>query len=337
MTSDKSNTADVLIIGGGIAGIMAARKLEKQGISVIVFDKSSSVGGRMATRRVGPGLADHGAQFFTARSPEFQTMIDGWVNENMVYEWSKGFSDGSLMPPTYDGHSRYAVHGGLNALPKHLAKDLKDIRLDTQIFTATCDDSGWILQDQEGDLYLGKALIMTPPIPQAHKILTEGATVLQEKDDEALQKIDYAPCLTGIFWVEGRVTLPPPGAVQRRTSNIAWIGDNQAKGISPKASIITVQANETYSSQMWNSPDERIMNALRTDLRIFIHPDATIKEEQLKRWRYSRPLTTYPDTCLVADNTPTLIFAGDAFGGPRVEGAVLSGISAGTAMLEALS
>lgn len=337
MSRDEINTADVLIIGAGISGIMAARKLEAQGYSVTVFDKGRSVGGRLATRRVGPGLADHGAQFFTVREPAFQDMVNEWMKQDLVYEWSKGFSDGSLMEVTFDGHPRYAVHGGLNALAKYLAQDLKNVRTDMQIFTATCDETGWILQNQEGDLFLGKALIMTPPVPQTLKILSEGATLLNEAQESILREIDYAPCLTGLFWVEGRVTLPPPGAVQRKNSNISWIGDNQAKGISPKATIITVQANETYSGQMWNSPDDRIMNALRTDLQLYIHKDAKIKEEQLKRWRYSRPLSNYPERCMIVDNVVPLILAGDAFGGPRVEGAVLSGLAAADAMIQALS
>lgn len=330
----SKNTAQVTIIGAGIAGIMAARVLEAQGIDVMVFDKGRSVGGRLATRRVGPGLADHGAQFFTVRSDAFQEWVDEWMHEGLVYEWSTGFSDGSLITEHRDGHPRYAANGGLNALPKYLAKGLNNVRVGMRVVTATCDENGWILQDEEGDLYLSKALIMTPPVPQALQILDEGATLLSREDQATLNSIEYAPCLAGMFWVEGRFTLPPPGAIQRRSGNITWVADNRQKGISPEATIVTVHASETYSTQMWNAPDERIIKALRTDIQLFMDPKAQIKDAQLKRWRYSRPLSTYEGRCLVADNSPPLIFAGDAFGGPRVEGAVLSGLAAGHTMLE---
>lgn len=328
---------DVLIIGAGMAGIMAARTLEAQGVSVCVMDKGKSVGGRMATRRIGPGLADHGAQFFTAREPDFQKLVNEWTQAKLVYIWSNGFSDGSLQEPVQDGHPRYVVHGGVNALVKYLAKDLSKVLVETKIMTATCDNSGWILQDENGNLYLGKSLLMTCPVPQSLEILDEGATVLSRDDQSVLLRIEYAPSLTGMFWVEGKITLPQPGAVQRRNANIVWIADNQRKGISPDAAIITVQASEQYSVQMWSAPDARILNALRTGLQIFMADTAVIREAQLKRWRYALPTTTHEQRCFVADNAPPLIFAGDAFGGPDVEGAALSGLAAAEAVLKVLA
>ena len=44
------NQSDVLIIGAGISGLMAATKLEESGCSVTVIDKGRNYGGRMATR-----------------------------------------------------------------------------------------------------------------------------------------------------------------------------------------------------------------------------------------------------------------------------------------------
>ncbi|MEQ1700146.1 MAG: FAD-dependent oxidoreductase, partial [Ilumatobacteraceae bacterium] len=49
---------------------------------------------------------------------------------------------------------------------------------------------------------------------------------------------------------------------------------------------------------------------------------------QVQRWRYARPVEVHPARCLAADGLPGLVFAGDAFGGAKVEGAVLSGRAA---------
>ena len=40
---------DILIVGGGIAGLNAAYTLQKQGLTVPVFEASNRVGGRMMT------------------------------------------------------------------------------------------------------------------------------------------------------------------------------------------------------------------------------------------------------------------------------------------------
>ena len=94
---------------------MAGRALVAAGHEVVLFDKGRSPGGRLATRRIEGARLDHGAQFFTVRTDEFQQHVDRWTADGLVYEWCRGFSaDG-------DGYPRYAVRGGMNALAKHLA------------------------------------------------------------------------------------------------------------------------------------------------------------------------------------------------------------------------
>jgi len=58
-------TAQVLVVGAGLAGLTAGRVLAAAGIDTVIVDKGLSVGGRLATRRIGDATLDHGAQFFT--------------------------------------------------------------------------------------------------------------------------------------------------------------------------------------------------------------------------------------------------------------------------------
>jgi len=74
------------IIGAGIAGITLARQLQDSA-EVSVFEKSRGFGGRMATRRAGSYQFDHGAQFFTARSQQFQNLINDRVTDNQIQAW----------------------------------------------------------------------------------------------------------------------------------------------------------------------------------------------------------------------------------------------------------
>jgi len=96
-----------------------------------------------------------------------------------------------------------------------------------------------------------------------------------------------------------------------------------------------MQASHDYSITMWDQPDEVIVRDFRIHLMPFIGEDAHISEAQVKRWRYSAPLKLYPERCLVLDlDGSTLALAGDAFGAPRVEGAVLSGLAVGEALAQ---
>ena len=89
----------VVVIGAGLAGLMAAQLLHNNGHSVVVLDKGKSPGGRLATRRIGDATLDHGAQFFTVRESEFEHVVQQWVQAGIVREWCKGFA-------TPDGHPR---------------------------------------------------------------------------------------------------------------------------------------------------------------------------------------------------------------------------------------
>jgi renalase len=169
-------------------------------------------------------------------------------------------------------------------------------------------------------------------VPQSLALIAgvEGALTLDER--AALTAITYAPSLTGLFWVEGSLYLPAPGAIQRPDMPVMWIADNQRKGISPEALVLTVQAGSEFSQKMWDAPDEEILINLEQVFAFFMGPDAMLRDAQIKRWRYAAPERVYPERFLWAAQGPPLIFAGDAFGGPRVEGASLSGLATGLAL-----
>ncbi len=331
----QPNAIDVLIVGAGLAGLMAGRVLADNGKRVLLLDKGRSVGGRMATRRIDGGIADHGAQFFTVRDPEFGAFVGRWISEGLVFEWSRGWSDGSLAA-TRDGHPRYAARGGMNALAKNLALGL-DARVKVRLLAVRAVNGGWVVEDEAGSTQRARALLLTAPVPQSLELLDIGGVHLGVTDRAALDAISYDPTLTGIFKLDREIRLPSPGAIQRPHANIFWIADNHRKGISPNAVVLTAQASATYSRQLWDRGDEEILGALKVDM-LPILGGATITDAMLKRWRYSQPVQVYPERCLVASETSApLVFAGDAFGGPRLEGAALSGLAAGRALLETFS
>jgi predicted NAD/FAD-dependent oxidoreductase len=327
---------DVLIVGAGMAGLMAANTLHGHRLQVRLLDKGRSVGGRLATRRIGPGRADHGAQFFTVRTPEFELWVYRWLRDGLVFRWSTGWSDGSLdTKGKPDGYPRFAVKGGMNALTKHLATGLA-IELNVKLVSVSKQGDNWLVIDEKGKRYAGRAVIMTPPVPQGLALLETGQTALSQEDQAALARIEYAPCVAGLFWVDGPVNLPEPGAIQRPGSPISWIADNQRKGISPEATLITVHAGQESSRFLWSQPADEALQALIAGLSPFLENHTKIIESQLKRWRYSLPISLHPERCLTVSQSPPLIFAGDAFGEPRVEGAALSGMAAANKLLSIL-
>ena len=330
---------DILIIGAGVAGLTAAAELTALGKRVLVLDKGRSVGGRLATRRVGEGAADTGAQFFTTRTPEFEAQVQAWIAEGLVFEWSRGWSDGSLST-VHLGHPRYAVKGGMNQLAKRMAQGVT-VRL-LQVITAIRRvPSGWQVELANGDTHSAPALLVTAPVPQALALLDEGGVALPFDVREALEKVEYEPCVVGLFMLSRRIDLPPPGAVQRAHANLHWVADNQRKGISPGAIILTAQASSSYSRALWSADDDTIIKSMKLDLMPFLG-------EQFQRTRGGSQALALciaeppvPRASILAriplesDEMAPLAFAGDAFGAARVEGAYLSGKAAAQALAEA--
>jgi len=322
---------DVLIVGAGLSGLMAARVLKDAGVGTVLVEKGPVVGGRLATVPVGPGIADQGAQFFTARDPEFQTHVDAWVANDLAFIWSRGWSDGSVSDNPRDGHARYAVRNGLNALAQHLSAG-QDCRLATQISKLSFDGEHWQAYSVGGDVFEAQRVLLTAPVPQSLALLAAGDTQLTAEEAEVLAHVEYDPCLCGLFWIEGDIYLPEPGALQRSYADIAWISDNWRKGISPNGRIITIHASPGYSREHFEDSDQALISRFTAELVAFMNPTSHLREAKIKRWRYAQPSKLYPQRFLAATGLP-LVFAGDAFAGPRVEGAALSGLAAARMLL----
>ena len=322
---------NVLIVGAGMTGLMTAASLPELAHHVSIVDKGRSVGGRLATRRVGAGRADHGAQFFTARAPAFATWIDEWMRDGAIFTWSNGWSNGSMDDAPGDGYPRYAAQGGMNALAKHLAGALSKggaaVHTGVRLQAISRTDAGWWACSDEGHVYTAQILVLTAPVPQSLALLAEGSVHLNPGDREQLERITYAPSLCALVQFDAELDLPAPGALQRPAALIPWIADNRRKGISPGATVLTAHASADFSAAHFDDADQLLVNAFLAELAPLLGGAPAPVDVQIKRWRYALPTTLNGRRFLRAADVPPLFFGGDAFGGPRVEGAALSGMA----------
>ena len=70
----------VVVIGAGIAGLAAAQQLRSFGMEVVVVEARDRVGGRIATFRKGPYIADLGAMVVTGLGGNPITVLSKQVN-----------------------------------------------------------------------------------------------------------------------------------------------------------------------------------------------------------------------------------------------------------------
>lgn len=328
---------DVAVIGAGLSGLMAARRLTQEGLRVAIFERSLIVGGRLATHSVGAGQADSGAQFFTVRSPEFGRHVEQWLDKGLVFEWSQGWSDGSISDTISDGHPRYVAQGGFGRLAEYLARGLTIVP-SFPVTALSAHHDGWEIGEAPSPaMNRARVALLCLPVPQALALLSQSGISLPEEDRHVLNSIRYGSCLCGLLAVSGEGDLPKPGAWQRPAAEISWVADNHRKGISPHSRILTVHAGPAASQAYWHMDDDQILAWMWEEVRHWFAADARVTETRLVRWTYAVPLNPYKERYLLSGTEPPLFFAGDAFAGPRVEGAALSGLAAAGAILASLT
>lgn len=315
---------DVVIIGGGLTGVMAARTLKENGIDdVLVIDKGKSLGGRMATRRIGEGRVDHGAQFFTVRTKHFQSFVEEWEKNDFVSKW---------FGKTY---SRYKSNNGMNSLVKKLGENL-EVKLNTKVINIHKTEDYYLLQTECNTRIAAKAVILTAPVPQSTELLHN--LKIDHTLTEMLEKVTYNPCFVLIASLSNSSDLPEIGFLNENLPDgVDRIVDHRKKGIS-RLTTLSMYTSGEWAKDHYHLEDHEIKALLLNKSTSFLQKENII-ELQLKRWRYSEAITTIKQSFLDLEQTFPLFLAGDVFlhrddrsGRTRVESAFLSGVAAGKEM-----
>jgi renalase len=328
----SENRRSCIIIGAGISGLLAADTLQREGWDVTVLDKGRGVGGRMATRRLGTGNFDHGAQFFTVRGERFSGLVEGWLESGVATEWTRGFAD-EQGQPNEDGHPRYRGSEGMTSIPEHIARGL-DVRTGERAVRVDGGNGGWDVGCESGSRITADALVLATPVAQALDLISSGSYTLPDRARRQLEAISYDPCLALMVLLEGPTGVPEPGGMQIKGEPLDWIGDNRRKGISI-APALTVHAGPQWSRSHFEDDEAEVIESMTSLAAARLGTDLApaVVETSLARWRYSWVTNAHPEPCLIVSDDPPLLFCGDAFGQPKVEGAALSGLAAADHLL----
>jgi predicted NAD/FAD-dependent oxidoreductase len=221
----------------------------------------------------------------------------------------------------------------LTAVPKHLAHGL-EIKLERQVAALRNTGDGWRIETVLGETYASRALLLTAPVPQSLALLDRGEVAIPLDVRARLEAITYERCLAVMAVLEGPSRIPAPGALQAPHRDIAWLADNQQKGISAEPAV-TIHATHEFSMAHWDADREASGRTLIAAAAEWL--GAGVKSCHVHGWRYSKPLHVEQSPALIVNEAPLLLVAGDAFGGPRVEGAALSGWAAAEMIRDAMA
>jgi hypothetical protein len=324
-------TADTLIIGAGISGLVLANQLADAGQTVALVDKGRGVGGRLATRR--HTLAnhqqakwDHGAQYFTVQQPDSQALIQPWLDNGWLTPWEA---------LSTDEHPRYIVPNGMTQLCKHLASRLTHtlanapatnqppVYLGERVIKLTQQNDYWQATTEADTVFQATHIVITAPVPQTRELLNNSQLELTTEETDCLNHISYAPCI-GLL----AVTDNPPFTHHTWNEHpvLSWAANNHSKGISQANNALTIHANAAWSAEHFEADDDQNITALKQaaeeELGITHWHHA-----ELKKWRYAQVIQSASQPFTQLGHQSSLWAAGDGFVAGKVEGAIQSALA----------
>ena len=322
---------NVGIIGAGIAGLVCADRLHREGIAVTILEKSRGVGGRSATRHLDEFSCDHGAQYFTISDPLFAERVAEWREKGVVDVWRGRIVaiEAGVIRDLNHPRERLVGTPGMNSIGKHLALNC-NVRNNVEIQRIDHSNEGWRVFDNAGQAYGPfDVLLSTAPPIQTCRFFAEWSRRLVEQ----IHSVDLLPCWSVILRFSFRLPIDFDGAFVNG-SPLSWIARNNSKPGRGEPECWVLHASAEWSATHFDCEPADVGSALRNEFwkllgRELARPLLVVSH----RWRYAQSRDVLPMRFLFDDELK-IGSAGDWCGGPRIEGAFLSGDALATHLLE---
>lgn len=139
------------IVGAGLSGLACAGALRDAGFDPHLYEKSRGVAGRMSTRHGEGWQCDHGAQYFTARDPDFRAEVGRWLDAGVAQRWQprlRAFGPGGAVRVPDESLERFVGVPGMTAPARRLAERLP-VRTQSTVDAMVRGEGGWRLRCAE--------------------------------------------------------------------------------------------------------------------------------------------------------------------------------------------
>lgn len=316
------NSGPVAIIGAGLSGLSCAQALHSFGVPVHVFESTSTVGGRCATRLWQGHLVDTGVQYFTAQSTEFKREL--LTRLRQFRPIISPILDPSGNVVVSQTGPRFYVLQGNNYFAQILSHGL-DVRLNTTVDTLSFTAAGI---ECLGVTY--RAVVSSLPGPLTAKLL-----------GLAQDPAEYEPCLVALLEYAGSgignsrscyARLLPEGSSPLLSS---FCENNKNGRIIGDKTVFVVQASPRFSRDHAQTPPEEFLPLLaRGNEKLWQLSEGHLTASSAQAWPYARPCQVHRPALALP---PGAFLCGDSYTNPNVESVWLSGRKAASDVLAYLT
>jgi predicted NAD/FAD-dependent oxidoreductase len=294
----------VAVVGAGLAGLAAARELRAGGHEVVVFEKSRGLGGRLAARRAGGAVLDHGSPAIAA--PEGTGL--------------RGLADALPADDRVDVEDGIAYRSGATRLPKLMAEGL-DVVAGVRLAALRESGAGLELGDEQGNSHgAAGAVVVTAPAPQAADLLERSPEPAERV--ALLRGLAYEPAVMVLAGV--RLDRAPDWTAARPGAGpLAEVRNEASKGREPADGALPFVARlaPAESAALLEASDEAVLDRALPALAGLLGPaGADPAWAHVKRWRLAVPAGRL-DPEEVNGPGSRVVVAGDAVTGASFGGA----------------
>jgi len=289
---------DVAIIGSGLSGIALAKKISP--LKTLLLEKSKGIGGRIATRRLGPTFVNHGVEEFEVHHPLLKTLIQEGISQNLMQMHSD-----KLIPT-----------GNLNQWAKALSQGLI-IEKEFEVNKIEKENGELLIFNKNNSEYVrAKKLVICTPAPQA-KILLENSNY----------KADFLNSLTYQAQVQFFLL------TREKISNHLEEGDDYFL----KKSTSHGDDLHLYHFEILKEKINHFLELSKEEisayfLNYFKELESLIIDHHSHKWRYSRVLSTIDPQFQFSFKEENIFLCGDYFYGNDFNSAMKSVFDIGRAI-----
>ena len=312
----------IAIIGAGISGLTTAINLDKN-YEITLFEKSRGAGGRICTRYTDSYNFDHGAQFFTARSPEFKEFLKPLINSGVIDNWKARLievRDNVIINRQQWNNDlpHYVGVPSMSSIGKYLSKNL-NIKLNTEVSIQKSLE-GWKVVDCDGEVFGHYDWVISSiPAEQSLQLLPDYFS-----HHDALKQKKMLGCYSLMLGFDEALDLDWDAA-QLTGTDISWIAVNSSKPGRPDDYSLLAHSTNEWAEEHLDDDVDAVKAYLCSQVAEIIGQNVySAHHIDLHRWRYAN-IPKQDNNTLFIDSESKLAACGDWCKKGRIEEAFRSG------------
>jgi len=336
------------VVGGGITSALTTFKLTEnlQKSNICVWDKARGAGGRMSTSRSSGNpqcKVDLGAQYISC-SPENQVInkdvYDDLISAELLKDLNpkdiEGFRHGE------DGTKHYVTPQGVSSLVKHFFNRSKvSVDFGKCLTDISVADEKLNITSKEGTQEQFDAMILTIPIPQVLDLKGDINEMIINNPvvHDKLKSVEYSTRFAVGLFYDTSVDIPVQWTAKYISGHDIYryvAIDNKKRGDLTGPTSVVAHTSVPFGIKNIDATPESMKDMLVKSLMELFPTWPKPASVKCLKWKFSQVSRSYPsnDGCLVLNEKPLVILAGDAFTKSGLDGCAISAKAAANQFLK---